>query len=107
MNPMKTKLDGLWSEYRAACPDPEASPDFMPGLWRKVEARRAESTLFRRLAQIWVMATAAVTLLIGAVLMPSSPNSNNDLFYSGTYVDILADELAADYSQALPVGDYR
>ena len=69
-NSMDAKLDALWSEYRSALPDPEASPNFMPNLWQKIEARRLETTsVFRRMAQACVMATVALTLVI-VVLIP-------------------------------------
>jgi len=48
----------------------------------------------------------ALTLLISTVLMPSSDNGS-DVFYSGTYVDILAADHAEDFSQVLPVGDVQ
>ena len=106
MDRMKNRLDALWAEYRDAIPDPEASPNFMPQLWQKIEARRFETTsVFRRLAQICVMATVALALVISAVLIPH--NNFDEVFYSGTYVDILAAEHSNDYVEALPAGDYR
>jgi hypothetical protein len=107
MDRMKDKLDALWVEYREAIPDPEAGPDFMPQLWKKIESRRVETTsVFRRLAQICVMASVAMALVIGAVLLPRTA-TNDEVFYSGTYVDILAAEHSNDYVEALPAGDYR
>ena len=101
------KLDALFAEYREAFPDPEGSADFMPKMWQKIEARRVETTwVFRRLAQICVAATVALTLLISTVLMPSS-DTGSDVFYSGSYVDILAADHAEDFSQILPVGDVQ
>ena len=106
MDRMKDRLDALWVEYREATPDPEASTNFMPQLWQKIEARRVETTsVFRRLAQICVMATIALALVISAVLIPRS--TNDEAFYSGTYVDVLAAEHSNDYVEALPAGDYR
>jgi len=106
MDRMKDRLDALWVEYREANPDPEGSPDFMPQLWHKIEARRVETTsVFRRLAQICVMATVALALVMSAVLIPRG--SNDEVFYSGTYVDILAAEHSNDYVEALPAGDFR
>ena len=64
------KLDGFFAEYRMACPDPEPSANFMPGMWKRIEARRtATLSVFRHWAQVCVMATVAATLLIGAVLI--------------------------------------
>ena len=78
----------------------------MPQLWQKIEARRVETTsVFRRLAQICVMATIALALVISAVLIPHS--NNDEAFYSGTYVDVLAAEHSNDYVEALPAGDFR
>jgi len=106
MDRMKDRLDALWSEYREATPDPEAGPNFMPQLWQKIESRRVETTsVFRRLAQICVMATVALALVMSAVLIPH--NNFDEVFYSGTYVDILAAEHSNDYVEALPAGDYR
>ena len=101
MDRMKDKLDALWVEYREATPDPDSSPEFMPNLWHKIEARRVETTsVFRRL-----MATVALALVMSAVLIPRS--NGEEVFYTGTYVDILAAEHSNDYVEALPVGDYR
>src|ERR1700681_4587153 len=84
MDRMKDRLDALWVEYREATPDPEASPNFMPQLWQKIEARRVETTsVFRRLAQICVMATVALTLLMSVVLIPQL--QSNEVAYNGTY----------------------
>ena len=107
MDRMKDRLDALWAEYREATPDPEPGPEFMPKLWQNIEARRVETTtVFRRLAQICVMATVALALVISAVLIPHN-NSNDEAFYSGTYVDVLAAEHSNDYVEALPAGDDR
>jgi hypothetical protein len=82
------KLDPLWKEYREACPDPEASAGFMPGLWQRIESRRvANLSIFRRLAQVCVGATLALTVLMAVVLIPRLENA---LLYNATYVDVLA-----------------
>jgi hypothetical protein len=105
MDRMDDKLDALWAEYRESLPDTEPSTNFMPHLWNKIEARRVETTsVFRRLAQICVMATLALTLLMGAVLIP---HLQNEVAYNGTYIDVLADQHANDYADIIPVGDTR
>ncbi len=82
------KLDALFVEYRNACPDPEASAGFMPGLWKRIEARRSGNlNVFRRLAQACVVATLALTVIMGAVLIPRLEKAP---IYSTTYVDVLA-----------------
>lgn len=100
------RLDALFAEYREAMPDPEASADFLPKLWQRIEARRVENLwIFRRLAQACVAATVALALLLSTVLMPSTDTS--EIFYSGTYVDYLAADHAEDYSRVLPAGDLQ
>lgn len=103
------KLGGLFAEYREACPDPESSPQFMPNLWRKIEARRVENTsIFKRLTQVCVAATAALLILTG-LLMPAV--QDDEVLYSSTYADVLAADHADEvYVQALPAdlaGDVR
>ena len=106
MDRMKDRLDALWAEYREATPDPEAGTNSMPQLWQTIEARRLETTsVFRRLAQICVMATVALALVMSAVLVPRG--NSDEVFYSGTYVDVLAAEHSNDYVEVLPAGDFR
>jgi hypothetical protein len=82
------KLNALFVEYRSACPDPEMSAGFMPGLWKRIEARRsANLTVFRRLAQACVAATLALTVIMGVVLIPRLEKAP---IYSTTYADVLA-----------------
>lgn len=104
MDRMDDKLDGLWAEYRAACPDPEVGPTFMPQLWERIEARRtATASVFRRLAQVCVMATVTLTILMSAVLIP---RLQREPVYDATYVDVLAAAAqSSDYTQVLTGGD--
>jgi len=107
MDRMKDRLDALWAEYREAVPDPEAGPNFMPQMWQKIEARRVETTsVFRRLAQICVMATLALALVMSVVLVPHN-TTTDEVFYSGTYVDALAAEHSNDYVDVLAAADLR
>lgn len=97
------RLNGLWAEYRKACPDPEASAGFMPGLWKRIEARRGSNVIvFRRLAQLCVGATVALTVLMGLVLIPrleqapmATANYADALAaeHPNTYVDVFAGEI--------------
>ncbi len=59
------ELDALLSAYREACPDPEPSPEFMPGLWRKIEARQTFVFTLRRLSRALVTAAAIASLAMG------------------------------------------
>jgi hypothetical protein len=81
------KVDALFAEYRRAVPDPESSAGFMPALWQRIESRRsANITVFRRLAQVCVGATVALTILMGVVLIPRFEKMP---IYSASYVDVL------------------
>jgi len=98
------KLDALWAQYREACPDPEASAGFMPGLWQRIEARRqANVTVLRRIAQVCVGATLALTVLMGVVLIPQFEKLP---VYSATYVDVLAADHPNTYVDIL-TGDIK
>jgi len=106
MDRMDDQLDALWVEYRGACPDPDPAPDFMPRLWQKIDRRRSDSArVFRRLAQVCVMATLALALLMGVVLIP---RVQMDAFFAGAYADELAAQnVNADYTDFLAAGDLR
>jgi hypothetical protein len=97
MDRMDDKLDALWAEYRAAVPDPEGSPEFMPRLWQRIEKRRTEPlSVFRRLAQVCVAGALALGLIMVAIipLYQEQP-------VAGTYTDALV----ADQSNALAVDE--
>jgi len=84
------KLDALWAQYRDACPDPEPSAAFTPGLWKRIEARRSSNLIvFRRLAQACVVATLALTVVLGLILIPSVEKAP---VYSMSYADALVAE---------------
>jgi hypothetical protein len=102
MDRMESKLDALFAEYRSACPDPEPSADFMPSMWRRIEARRtATVSVFRHWAQACVMATVALTLLIGVVLIPKLQENAAS---NSSYLDALSAEHSADYVHMLAGG---
>ena len=94
-------LDTLFAEYREAVPDPEPSAGFMPGLWRRIDARRNENvSVFRRLAQVCMVATAALTLAMVAIThIQSEPT------YSASYVDVLDAAHSVNSAQLMDSGD--
>jgi len=101
---MDGTLDALWVKYREACPDPEPGAGFMPGLWQRIEARRtANLTIFRRLAQACVVATVALTIVMGAVLIPRLERLP---VYSASYIDALAADHPNTYVDIL-TGDIK
>ena len=62
------ELDQLFADYRGAFPDVDAGPEFMPSLWKRIEAKRGFDRRFR----LWThgMLTAALfgCLAMGAFL---------------------------------------
>lgn len=80
------KLDALFRAYRDACQTPEASANFMPSLWAKIESRQRYTFSFRRMAN--ALATAAVALSIALSVYMAFPNSNN---YPQSYLEALAE----------------
>ena len=82
------QLDHLFAGYRAAVPDPEASVNFMPELWRKIEARQFFLVRVKKLTQVFVAAAAAICLLLGIALQV--PVASDRQGIGGNYVDVLA-----------------
>jgi hypothetical protein len=85
------ELNALFAAYKAATPDPEASSNFMPQLWRKIEARQNILFSVKRLTRFFVAAAAAICLLFATMLaVPHHIESN------GSYVDVLAQAYPAE-----------
>jgi len=80
------RLDTLFRAYRQACPPPEASANFMPALWGRIEARQSVTFSFRRMASGFVTAALALTIALGIYM--AVPRSNQ-AFLAQTYVDVL------------------
>src|ERR1051325_956899 len=99
------RLNALFAEYRAACPDCDASADFMPNLWQKIEARRLEATsVFRRVARAWLMAALALTLLF-IVLLPRF--QREPIYSASTYVEVLDESHSNDAVDLLAGGEVQ
>lgn len=81
-------LERLFQLYREACPDPEPSPAFIPGIWQKIEARQTMVRTLQRWAQAFVAASAVISaLLVAQSLWTARVESP---VYTTTYVDTLA-----------------
>ena len=89
---LNEKLDQAFRQYRDVCGSPEPGPNFMPGIWARIEDRQRSIWSFRRMAQAFVMAGAAACLLIGGLLV--SPLAQQADPHS--YVEVLAEEQSPD-----------
>lgn len=92
-------LNELLAQYRSACPDVEASVDFMPRLWEKIENTRSFPLIFQRLSRVLVTACAAVCLLLAILnVMPSRAEAASRF---ASYIDALSAEttLERTYTQ--------
>ena len=86
------RLDALFRAYREACPDPDASPNFMPMLWQRIEARQTFAFSFRRMAGAFVTAALALSVALGVYM--AVPHSQT---YAGqSYIEALADSQPVD-----------
>ena len=100
----RQKLDALWAEYRQALPDPEPGAGFMPGLWQRIEARRSANVkMLRRIAQVCVGATLALTAVMAVLLLPQFDKAT---VYNATYVDVIAADHPNSYLD-LVTGDIK
>jgi hypothetical protein len=87
-----TYLDDMFRAYRDACPDPDPSPNFMPAIWARIEAREGSRNWFGHVAKALVTAALAASVILGMMISGSNqPNS----FFDATFVDALrADHVA-------------
>lgn len=88
------KLDALFQAYKRACATPDASANFMPELWEKIEARQKLTFSFRRMAN--AVATAAVALSIALGVYVSMPHHPTIHYYSQSYLEALSDANSLD-----------
>ncbi|MEP6601452.1 MAG: hypothetical protein ABJB49_06520 [Nitrospirota bacterium] len=96
-------LDAMLDVYRRDIGEPEASANFMPRLWQKIEAKRTFAFRFRRLTQVFVGAAAAICLLIAGVSTVLPPSAAPQL--RGSYLDALAEAHPAETlaAQGIPL----
>ena len=87
MEQWDNELEELFGEYKRFSPDPDASANFMPGLWKKIESRQSTVFRIRRLTHLFV-AAAAICVVFALFLGFPTPDAYGT---NGTYVDVLAD----------------
>jgi hypothetical protein len=88
MDQFNDELNGLFASYKASVPDVEASPNFMPELWRRIEGRRSILLRMKKLTQMFLAAAAALSIVFVTLLsVPAFTGSD----VSGSYIEVLAD----------------
>jgi len=96
MDPMRgsdeERLDRLFRAFAEACPDREPSANFMPNLWRRIEARQTYTFSFKRMANALVTAAVAFSIALGAYMYV--PHSQ--VAPSQSYIEALAEANALD-----------
>ncbi len=100
MDQFNDELNALLAKYKAAVPDPDPSANFMPELWRKIEARQSLLLRIRKLTQVFVGAAAAVCLLFAMIEVVPGVTGRE---VRGNYVDVLAAANPADNLASLGI----
>jgi len=100
MHKFDDDLNALFAKYKAALPDFDAGANFMPALWRRIEARQTLTLRVRKLTQVFVGAAAAVCLLFAMIqVVPGGARPE----VNASYVDALAAAHPADNLAALGI----
>ena len=87
------QIDALFRAYHDACEVPEASANFMPNLWARIESLQRFTFSFRRVANALTTVAVALSLVLG-IYMSISRSSPID--YNQTYVEALAEATATN-----------
>jgi hypothetical protein len=90
------KLDEIFDEYRQACPDFDPSRNFMPDLWRKIEARRKSDLWVWRWLNAAAATAALLTVISGYVAWQRESNYYTGPMPQRAYIEKLTDEISED-----------
>ena len=96
-------LDNFFQRYKTSCPDIEPNVNFMPQLWKRIEARRSFSFAFQRLARAAMAASAVLSFLL---LLLNAASDLHPRPVAPTYADALAADHTAEttyYAEAIRV----
>ncbi len=96
------QLNELFERYREACPDVEASANFMPAIWGRIEKRGSFPLVFERLTRMFVAGAAALCLLL--TVLTSLPTRRTPATVAhATYADALYADSSAEktYTEAV------
>lgn len=84
---LNQELDGLFAQYRDACPGITPSASFLPGMWERIERRRQSRFQLMHLSRMFLSGAAAIWLLLAGFLF--LPPSNRNSFHHQGYIDAL------------------
>ncbi len=87
---LERELDSLFAAYRDACPAPDASVEFMPNLWARIDARQNSFWVLKRWTEGFVAAAAAACLMV--FLLQVIPDETQSVVYQSTYLEVLSQE---------------
>lgn len=87
MDQWNNEVEPLFAQYRESLPDPEPSANFMPNLWRAIDAKRAFALRIKRVTQLILSGAAFACLAMMAyVTVPTASTHESH----ATYTDVLA-----------------
>jgi hypothetical protein len=86
------RLDRLFAAYRESLPEIEPTPQFLPGIWQKIDSAKPMGWLFP--LQRFAVRVVAGAALAAAVLTGSA-------IYTSRSSPVDADELGANYIDVL------
>jgi len=89
LDSQEERLDAVFKAYRMACEPREASVNFMPELWEKIERAQNATFFFGRMARGFVTAAVALSLVLATIGFVSSDRQNSPVVH-GSYVEALA-----------------
>ena len=102
MTETERQLDELFVRYRAACPEVEASANFMPALWSRIERRSSFPFVFERLTRVFMAGAAAACLVL--TVLTAFPRQHAPTPVPATYADALYADSSAEktyYTEAV------
>jgi hypothetical protein len=86
------QLDKLLRQYRVACPETEASANFMPAVWARIDARKKSERWLVRWVNSFATAAALIVMGLGFLLY-----QNPQPIPQRAYIEKLTDEISEDH----------
>jgi hypothetical protein len=84
MTPIEPKFDNLMREYKGACPEPDGSAAFIPGLWGRIDAQRRALRNALGWTSAYVTVAAVICLLLVVLIAFQAGGATRN-----TYIEVL------------------